>query len=121
MKFLFQVLFIIIMAHLLEIFLPWYYVAVAAFIGGYVFKSKANFIGGFLAIAILWTGYAIMRSNTQQVVSSETFDHAERVAHVFTLPRKEYLMAVMAVIGGLVGGFASLSGSLLKRKTKQYY
>jgi uncharacterized membrane protein YesL len=47
-------------------------------------------------------------------------DLTQRVAHIFTLKQKELLFLVMAVIGGLVGGFAALTGSLLKPKAKKY-
>jgi hypothetical protein len=110
MKFLIQLIAIIILAYIFELFLPWYYIAVAAFISGYVLKSKANFLAGFLAIALLWTFKAWLSD------SASTTDLTIRVANIFTLPRKELLYFVTALIGGMVGGFASLSGSLLKKR-----
>lgn len=115
MKFLLQLSAIILLAYLLELFLPWYYIAVAAFIGGYVFKSKANFLAGFTSIALLW----ILKAGLTDSLAST--DLTARIANIFTLPRTELLYAVMAMIGGLVGGFAALTGSLLKRKAKNYY
>ena len=80
----------------------------------YLLKSKANFLAGFLAIGILW----LLKAWLQDAGGSS--DLSERVAKIFTLPRKELLFVVTAVVGGLVGGFAALSGSLLKRKFKVY-
>jgi len=114
MKFLIQLLGIFALAYVLELFLPWYYIAVAAFVMGYLLKSKANFLAGFLAIGILWFVKAWLLD------SSGTSDLAERVAHIFTLPKKEFLFLVTSVVGGLVGGFAAWSGSLLKRRVKAY-
>ena len=119
MKFFFQFIGIMILAFVLELFLPWYYIAVAAFVGGYVLKSKANFLAGFLTITILWSLYAWLQTNSPTTVPSH--DLAERVAHIFTLPRKEILILITGIVGGLVGGFAALTGSLLKRKIKNYY
>jgi hypothetical protein len=113
MKFFIQLLAIIVLAYLLELFLPWYYIAVASFVMGYVLKSKANFLAGFLAIGILWFAKAWLQD------SAGSSDLAERVAHIFALPKKELLFLVTAIVGGLVGGFAALSGSLLKRKARQ--
>jgi hypothetical protein len=119
MKFIFQLIGIMALAFLLELFLPWYYIAVAAFVGGYVLKSKANFLAGFLAIATLWSLYAWLQTNAPTTFPSH--DLAERVAHIFTLPRTEILILITGVIGGLVGGFAALTGALLKRKARLYY
>ena len=54
MKFLIQIVAIIIAAALLEILLPWWSIAIGAAVGGFFFRSKANFLAGFLAIALLW-------------------------------------------------------------------
>ena len=110
MKFLIQLLAIIALAYILELFLPWYYIAVASFVMGYVLKSKANFLAGFMAIGILWSVKAWLQD------SAGSSDLTERVANIFTLPRKELLFLVTAIVGGLVGGFAAWSGSLLKRR-----
>jgi hypothetical protein len=45
---------------------------------------------------------------------------AEKVAAIFTIS-KTVLIALTALLGGLVGGFAALSGSLLKPKKSKYY
>ena len=114
MKFLLQIFGIVVLAHMFEIFLPWYSIALAAFIMGYIFKSKANFLAGFLGIALLWLFKAWL------MTSASTTDLAERVAHLFTFDRKEWLFLLMAVAGGLVGGFSALTGALLKPKKRTY-
>ena len=81
---------------------------------GYALKSKANFLAGFMAIAILW----FVKASLQDSAGSS--DLAERVANIFTLPTKEFLFLITSIVGGLVGGFAAWSGSLLKRKVKAY-
>ena len=114
MKFILQVFGIAILAHMLGIFLPWYSIAIAAFVVGFALKSKANFLAGFLGIALLWTVKAWFMD------AEANTDLTQRVAHIFTLKQKELLFLVMAVIGGLVGGFAALTGSLLKPKARSY-
>jgi hypothetical protein len=109
MRFLLQFAFIIIVSYILELFFPWYTIAIAAFILGYALKSQANFLAGFLAIGVLWIAKAWL---TDSVGDS---DLANRVAHIFTLPNKSLLYAFMALVGGLVGGFAALTGALLRR------
>lgn len=114
MKFILQVFGIIVLAYLLEIFLPWYSIAVAAFAMGYLFRSRANFLAGFLGIALLWTVKAWLLN------SASVSDLADRVAHIFSLSGKEWLLLVMAIVGGMVGGFAALAGALLKPKRRSY-
>lgn len=114
MKFILQVFGIIVLAHMLEIFLPWYSIALAAFVMGYILRSRANFLAGFLGIALLWSFKAWMMN------SGSATDLADRVARIFSLSGTEWLFAVMAIVGGMVGGFAALTGALLKPKHKEY-
>jgi hypothetical protein len=114
MKFFLQVLTILLLALVLELMLPWWTIAIAAFIGGAVFNSRSNFGAGFLAIALLWIVHALI------IDTSAAAPLAERVAGIFKLS-KPLLFVVTGVIGGLVGGFASMAGSALQRKRKKSY
>ena len=109
MKFLIQFVAILFSAHLLALFMPWYSIALAAFVMGFILKSKTNFLAGFSAIATLWI------FNAWLIDSASSSDLAERVAKLLMLKYKIVLFAVMAIIGGLVGGFAAVTGSLLRR------
>jgi len=111
MKFVLQLLGIALLAYIFELFLPWYYIAVAAFIMGYLLKSQANFLAGFLGIALVWLLKAWL------IDTAGATDLTERVAHIFSLKQKELLFLIMAIVGGLVGGFGALSGALLKSKS----
>lgn len=111
MKFIFQIFGTIVLAYVLEIFLPWYSIALAAFVMGFLFRSRATFLAGFLGIALLWTIKAWLLN------SASASDLADRVAHIFSLTGKEWLLLVMAIVGGMVGGFAGLAGALMRRRT----
>lgn len=115
MKIAVQLIFILLLAFILELFLPWWSVAIAAFAGGMIFNSRANFLTGFLAIALLWTIKALL------IEGSAAAPLTDRVASIFML-NKPLLFLVMAVIGGLVGGFAAMTGSALQgNRRKNYY
>lgn len=116
MKFFIQVIFIIIIAFILELFLPWWSIAVAAFAGGMLFNTRANFLAGFLAIAILWAVKALLIEN------SAAAPLTERVATIF-MTTKPVLFILTSVIGGLVAGFAAMTGSALhkSRRKGSYY
>jgi len=107
MKFIVQFIAILFFAHLLDLFLPWYSFALAAFVVGYFLKSKLNFLVGFLAVATLWTFNAWL-------IDSAASDLSTRVAQIFNLHHAVVLYVLMACLGGLVGGFAALTGAFLR-------
>ena len=113
MKFVIQIVAIIALALVLELFMPWWSIAIAALAVGYILKSKANFLAGLLAIALLWFIKAWLLD------MSAAGDLTERVAAIFKLS-KPLLMLVTALIGGLVGGFAAMSGAALKKERRRY-
>lgn len=116
MKFILQVLAIVVLAYIAELFLPWYSLAIAAFLMGYLLKSKANFLAGFLAIGLLWFIKAWI------IDANASTDLAQKVALIFPVKEKLWLMLATAFIGATVGGFATLTGALLKtEKKKSYY
>ena len=108
MKFIVQFIAILFFSHLLDLFLPWYSIALAAFVVGYFLKSRLTFLAGFLAIATLWM------FNAWLIDSSSTSDLARRVARLFSLDHVFFLYLLMAIIGGTVGGFAAMTGALLR-------
>jgi hypothetical protein len=112
MKSIIQLLVIALLGWLLTLFLPWWGIAVAGFTGGYLVKSKANFLSGFIAIALLWALHAwVIDGNAAAPLT-------EKVAALLMVKSKPALFAVTAVLGGLVGGLAALSGALLKSGRK---
>ncbi|MFN3839772.1 MAG: hypothetical protein ACK4RF_03600 [Cyclobacteriaceae bacterium] len=115
MKFIVQMVVIAVLGWLLTLFLPWWSVAVAGFAGGYAAKSKANFTAGFFAIAILWLLHALL------IEMNASAPLTEKVAALLMVKSKTLLFAVTSVIGGLVGGFSTLTGSLLRPGKRREY
>lgn len=109
MRFPVQIIVIIILGYLLEQFLPWWSVAIAAFVGGILVNTRLNFLAGFLAIGLLWIGKALVTD-----VSSDS-EFADRVARIFMLHNKSILLLVTFVLIGIVGGFAAMAGSALRK------
>jgi hypothetical protein len=114
MKFLVQIIFIILLAWLLETFFPWWSISIAAFAGGFLLNTRYNFVAGFLGIALLWFAKALIIS------SYAATDLAQRVAEMLFVEREILLILATAFIGGIVGGFGALSGSLLKTQKRRY-
>lgn len=112
MKFLLQLIIIAALALILEMLLPWWSIAIAAFIGGLTLNTRANFLAGFLGIGLLWLAFALM----MDVTSAAPL--AERVSKVLFI-NKPLLMLATMLIGGLVGGFAAMAGGALRGKNKR--
>lgn len=112
MRFLIQLIIIVLLAFVFELFLPWWSVALAAFAGGVILNSRANFLAGFAGIALLWFFHALIINN------AAASPLADRVAALFGLS-SILLMVVTAGIGGLAGGFAAMAGGALRADRKK--
>lgn len=109
MRFAVQILVIVVLGFFLELFFPWWSVAIAAFCGGLLIHTRMNFLGGFLGVGLLWLAKALITD-----LSSDS-DLTERVAAIFMLHSKTLLLLVTVLLGGIVGGFASTTGGALRR------
>ena len=110
MRLFIQIPAIVLFGFIFELFLPWYSVAFVAFVFGYLLNSESNFAGGFLGVLLLW-GLKIFF-----ITSGAAVDFASKVAQIMD-PMKEkwILILVTLIIGGLVGGFACVTGAALKQ------
>jgi len=93
---------------ILQSFLPWWTMAVGAFAVAYLLGNKGfpSFISGFLGVAVLWIGMAFYIDALTHSILTEKINRL--------LPINAFLATL--VVGGLVGGFASLTGSLMRSK-----
>ena len=113
MRFPIQVLIIIVVGFFMELFFPWWSVAIAAFAGGLLVNTRMNFAAGFLGIGLLWLMKALIAD------LSANSDLADRVARIFMLYNKALLLLVTFVLGGLVGGLASMTGGALRDRSER--
>ncbi len=114
MRFLLILLLIAVFAAALQLFLPWWTCAVAAFFVGAAVRQSGNsaFWAGFWGIFLLWGGYAFwIDQHTQSLLTT-------KMASLFSLPSPFLLIFLTAFVGGLTSGFAAGAGAYL-RKTFQ--
>lgn len=108
MKFTVQVIATIVVCLILQLFLPWWSIAVGAagvayFLGN---KSFISFLAGFISIALLWSVFAFyLDFKTDSILTSKVNQ---------LLPVNAFILT--ALVGALVGGFAALTGALFKAK-----
>jgi hypothetical protein len=108
MKFLIHIVLVIVISFLLQSFLPWWTMAIGVFIVSFVIGNKGitSFIVGFLGVGLLWLGYAIYIDFSTESILTVKLNQL--------LPLNSLLLTFL--LGGLVGAFASLTGSLIRSK-----
>lgn len=105
-------LIILILSFISSYLLPWWAAALIAFLAAlFIGKTSSQaFWSGFGAIFILWVILALIKSIPNDNIL------ASRVIRLFPLPHQWILLLLItALIGGLVGGMAALSGVLTKK------
>lgn len=111
MRFLLSFLLTIALAFLAGMYLPWWSLAVAAFLVALLLPQHTikSFFAGFLAILVLWGALSFWIDwKNQQILS-------HKIAQLFPLGGSSALLIlVTAVVGALVGGFAAMAGSSLR-------
>ena len=105
---------VIIAAFVLQQFLPWWSIAIAGFLFGFIVpqENKAAFFNGFAGLFILWGGIATYVYITNDALL------ANRLAELMSLPHGLLIVLFTALIGGLTGGLSSLSGKYLRNLIK---
>ena len=107
MRFSLQVLVTLVVAAAVGYFFPWWSVVPAAAVVGlcvYYRRSFASFVAGFLAVALLWGGYAYWLALADTGLQA-------RFAELFGLPGPLLPLAA-ALLGGLLAGLAAWTGTL---------
>ncbi len=113
MKFIFQLLTLIALTTIGQMMGPWWFLGIASAIAGMVLFNngfRAFFIG-FLGNALVWfvlSYYIDVQS--EQILST-------RISEMLGGLPVWYLQIAGALLAGLCGGMASLTGTLLKRTT----
>lgn len=114
MKFFISLILTILLSFAASLFLPWWSIAIAAFLVAALIPQKPfkALLTGFIALFLLWGGLSFWISNNN--------DHilAHKVSMlILKMDSPIMLVLATALIGALVAGFGALTGSYL-RKTK---
>lgn len=96
----------------LAAFLPWWSFAICAFVVALAIHQKSwkAFLAAFLAMALLWGGLSLYYDLRNEHLLSG------KIAALLYVGSSAAIIAVTALVGGLVAGFAALTGSYLRRK-----
>jgi hypothetical protein len=110
MRFLLTTLLIVLLSYIAGLFMPWWSIAVVAFIVCLLIRPsiRMSFLAGFTAIFLLWVLVALWIDIKNERILSH------KIAQLFPLGGSSALLIlVTALVGGLVGGFAAMSGASL--------
>ena len=113
-SFLLSVLLTAIASFLLQMFLPWWIIAVVSFAGAYFIKQNSllAFLSAFISIFLLWIGYAyLLSSANDNILVAKVAD----LMKALTKGSTTTLYIITGLIGGLVSGFGALTGSLASK------
>ena len=112
MKFFNSVLLTTLLSFIAGIYIPyWWFFAVVTFLVAVLIHQRGSkaFFAGFLGLFILWFVLACWMDIANEGVLSV------KIASILPLNGSKWLlMIITACIGGLVAGFAALSGSYLR-------
>ena len=105
---------ILIGAFVLNIFLPWWSIALPGLMFGYLFKQQAvpSFLWGFFGVFLLWGGQALYVHIANDGILST------RIAEMLGVEAPLIVVLITGVLGGLVSGLATLTGSLATKKKR---
>jgi len=111
MKNLLYILFMIIFGGLFSLLAPWWIIAFIAFFVAMLAKLSPlrGFMAGFVAMSVLWAALAYYLDLQNAGLLSG------KVAQLFTLNQPVTLIAITALIGGLVGGFGGMTAAYFRK------
>jgi hypothetical protein len=116
MKFLVAVLLTALLSFIAGIYIAWWwFFAIVAFAVALLVHQKAgkSFLSGFLALFLLWGGLAYWIDIKNESILSA------KISELLPLGGSSLLLIVITgFIGGLVAGFAAMSGSFLRSAKK---
>ncbi|HOZ68936.1 MAG TPA: hypothetical protein PLB49_18050 [Chitinophagaceae bacterium] len=97
-------------------FSPWWGFAITSFLVAILVHQKGGkaFLSGFLGIFLLWAGLAWWMDMKNNGILSH------KIAQILPLNGNSLLLILITgVVGGLVAGFAAMSGSYLRASSKK--
>lgn len=112
MKFLSALILIALLSFAACLYLPWWSIAVAAFIVALVIPQHPgkSFLAGFLALFFLWGALSYWISSKNENLLAHKVSLL-----IFKMDNPYLLILATALIGALVAGFAALSASFLMK------
>ncbi|HTQ65488.1 MAG TPA: hypothetical protein VMI12_11875 [Puia sp.] len=111
-KYFSSILLTALLAFISGLYLPWWGIALAAFLIGLVIPQKPfySFLSGFIGVFLLWEILAWWQDSKNNGILSQ------KIAQILPLGGSTVLLILItSLIGALIGGLAALTASYLRR------
>ena len=111
MKFLTALILTALLSFIAGLYLPWWSIAIAAFLVGLLVIQKAglSFLASFSGVLLLWSGLSFWIDIKNDGILSA------RIGELLGIGSNPFLLILITgFVGGLVGGFAAMSGTFLR-------
>lgn len=112
MRFVVAILLTALLSFICSLYFEWWVIAIVAFVVSIIVKQKAwkAFLAGFVAIFLLWASLAEWMDSANGSLLSK------KIASLLPLGGSSILLILITgLVGGLVGGFAALSGCYVRK------
>ena len=114
MKFIVSLILMVVLSFATCLYLPWWSIAIVCFMVAALIQQHPGmaFLCGFISLFILWAGLSFWISNNNEHILAHKIS-------VVILKKDDpnLLIIITGLIGAVIGGFAALSGSLLRKRT----
>ena len=112
MKFFFSFILTILLSFAACLFLPWWSIAIAAFVVAALIPQKPgkSFLTAFAAVFLLWGGLSFWMSNNNDHVLAHKVSQL-----ILKMDNPILLILATALIGAIVAAFAALAGSYIRK------
>ena len=119
MRFILATLLIALLSFLAGLFLPWWSLAVVAFVIAFLFLQRLStgFLSGFLGVFMMWGILSLWIDVKNESILSH------KIAQLLPLGGSSILLIVVTgFVGALVGGFAAMAGTSLRpaKRVRRY-
>jgi len=112
MKFIISLILTALLSFAACLYLPWWSIAIVAFLVAVLIPVKplSSFISGFLALFLLWSLFALYISTNNGHLL------AHKISVLLLKTDDPFLLIIITgLIGGLVAGFAALTGTYARK------
>jgi len=111
MKFSVALILTALLSFIAGLYFPWWSIAIPAFLVALLVQQKAGmaFVSAFSALLLLWSGLAWWINVENENIL------AARIGELLGIGNNPFLLILITgAVGGLVAGFAAMSGSFLR-------
>lgn len=111
MKFLAALILTALLSFIAGLYLPWWGIVIAAFIAALLVHQKAGiaFLSAFCGLLLLWSGLSLWIDTKNESIFSA------KIGVLLGVGNNPFLLILITgMVGGLVAGFAAMSGSFLR-------